>query len=163
MNFHTIFDFSPQSNIQDWRVVNDLVMGGKSSGSFKINDEGFGIFEGHISLENNGGFSSLRYRFEKIEVKHFTKIRIILLGDGKKYQFRIKSDTEDNYSYISYFSTSGIWQTIEIPLNDMYPWFRGKQLDQPNFSNDSIEDIGFLIGNKKAENFKLVIDKMELF
>ncbi len=162
MDSQTIFNFPLPSNIQNWRVVDDTVMGGKSSGSFKINEKGFGVFEGSISLENNGGFSSLRYRFEKIEVKLVTKICITLLGDGKRWQFRIKSNIEDDYSYISFFSTSGSWQTIEIPLKDMYAWFRGKQLNLPNFSNDYIEEIGFLIGNKKAEKFKLVIDTIAL-
>jgi hypothetical protein len=43
----------------------------------------------------------------------------------------------------------------------MYPSFRGRKLNQPNFSKDSIEEI-LLIGNKKKEEFKLLIDKIEL-
>jgi hypothetical protein len=50
-------------------------------------------FEGSISLENNGGFSSVRYRFQKIQVKEYTSIVIKLQGDGKD-QFRIKSIQE---------------------------------------------------------------------
>lgn len=37
-------------------------MGGKSSGDFYINESGNGVFEGFVSLANNGGFSSVRYR-----------------------------------------------------------------------------------------------------
>jgi NADH dehydrogenase [ubiquinone] 1 alpha subcomplex assembly factor 1 len=44
----------------------------------------------------------------------------------------------------------------------MYPSFRGRRLNQPNFSNDSIEELTFLIGNKKSEKFKLLIDKIVL-
>jgi NADH dehydrogenase [ubiquinone] 1 alpha subcomplex assembly factor 1 len=32
----------------------------------------------------------------------------------------------------------------------------------PNFSDDYFEGITFLIGNKKNEKFKLVLDKIEL-
>jgi hypothetical protein len=39
-----------------------------------------GVFEGSISLENNGGFSSVRYRFQKIQVKEYTSIVIKLQG-----------------------------------------------------------------------------------
>ncbi|WP_367889209.1 CIA30 family protein [Polaribacter filamentus] len=117
---------------------------------------------GDISLENNGGFSSVRYRFEKILINKSTKISVRIKGDGKKYQFRIKSNSGDYYSYISPFSTTGEWQEIEIPLKDMYPSFRGRKLDQPNFSNDAIEEITFLIGNKNKEKFQLLIDKIEL-
>jgi hypothetical protein len=35
-------------------------------------------------------------------------------------------------------------------------------LDLPNFSEDHIEEIVFLIGNKKAESFKLLIDNIAL-
>src|SRR5690606_21985290 len=126
------------------------------------NADGFGVFEGVVSLDNNGGFSSVRYRFPKIAVKGYTKMSIKLKGDGKNYQFRIKANSGDYHSYIAPFSTSGEWQEIEISLKDLYPSFRGRTLDQPNFSNQSFEEITFLIGNKKNENFKLLIDKIEL-
>ncbi len=162
MTSKVIFDFNKKSNLKDWIIVDDVVMGGESSGSFKLNPDGFGVFEGSISLDNNGGFSSLRYRSKKILIKEYTKIIIKLRGDGKKYQFRIKSNSGDYYSYISSFPTSGEWQEIEIPLKEMYPSFRGRKLDQANFSNDYFEEIAFLIGNKKKEKFKLLIGKIEL-
>ena len=138
-----IFNFNKSSDIKNWIVIDDVVMGGKSSGSFKLNSDGYGVFLGDISLENNGGFSSVRYRFEKILINKSTKISIRIKGDGKKYQFRIKSNSADYYSYISSFSTTGEWQEIEIPLKDMYPSFRGRKLDQPNFSNDAIRRNNF--------------------
>lgn len=162
MTSKVIFDFNKSSDVQDWIVVDDVVMGGESSGTFKLNDDGFGVFEGSISLDNNGGFSSVRYRFQKTMIKECTTIIVKLRGDGKKYQFRIKSNSGDYYSYIAPFLTSGDWQEIEIPLKDMYPSFRGRRLDQPNFSKDYIEEITFLTGNKKKENFKLLIDKIVL-
>jgi hypothetical protein len=157
-----IFDFNKKSDIQNWRIVDDVVMGGRSSGNFRLNAEGHGVFEGEISLENNGGFSSVRFGFEKILIKDNTKINIKLRGDGKNYQFRIKSNTGDYYSFVSPFSTSGEWQEIEIPLKDMYPSFRGRRLDISNFSSDSFEELTFLIGNEKNEKFELVIDKIDL-
>ena len=162
MSSQIIFNFNKSSDIKNWIVIDDVVMGGKSSGSFKLNSDGYGVFLGDISLENNGGFSSVRYRFEKILINKSTKISIRIKGDGKKYQFRIKSNSGDYYSYISPFSTTGEWQEIEIPLKDMYPSFRGRKLDQPNFSNDTFEEITFLIGNKNKEKFQLLIDKIEL-
>jgi len=162
MSSYTIFDFDKESDIQNWIIVDDVVMGGRSSGTFKLNADGHGVFEGYISLANNGGFSSVRYGFEKIPVKEYTKIIITLKGDGKEYQFRVRASSGDYYSYIATFVTSGEWEEIEIPLEDMYPSFRGRRLDLPNFSDDYIEQITFLIGNKKQEKFKLLIDKIEL-
>lgn len=162
MNTQLIFDFNKNSNIDNWIIVDDVVMGGKSFGSFQLTPDGFGLFEGDISLENNGGFSSVRYRFSKLEVNKDSKVIIKIKGDGKKYQFRVKDNLNNYYSFITYFETSGNWQEIIIPLREMYPSFRGRRLDLPNFSEDYMEEIVFLIGNKKPEKFKLLIDKIEL-
>ena len=162
MNTTLIFDFNRDSNIQDWRIVDDIVMGGKSASRFTLSPDGFGLFEGQISLDNNGGFSSVSYRFKKIKVNKDGNIIIKLKGDGKNYQVRIKDDSSHSYSYICPFATSGEWQEIKIPLKDMYPSFRGRKLDLPNFSQDSIEELVFLIGNKTPEKFTLLIDTIAL-
>ncbi|MBC8769339.1 CIA30 family protein [Arenibacter sp. BSSL-BM3] len=162
MTSKIIFDFNKDSNIKEWRIVNDGVMGGLSVGSFSLSPNGHGLFEGEISLENNGGFSSVRYRFDKLQVTKDSYIIILLKGDGKDYQFRVKDNSSNYYSYITTFPTTGEWEEIKISLKDMYPSFRGRKLDQPNFSKDYIEEIVFLIGNKRTENFKLLIDRIDL-
>ena len=158
----TIFNFNSNSDLTDWEIVNDVVMGGKSFSDFTLNSDGNGVFSGKISLENNGGFSSVHFQFKKMEVHSESKIVIKLKGDGKKYQLRVKSNSKTYYSYITYFSTNGEWQEIVISLKDMYPQFRGKKMDQPNFSHPHLEQLSFLIANKKSENFILLIDKIEL-
>lgn len=162
MNTTVIYDFNKKSLKRDWHIIDDGVMGGVSQGNFSIDTDGNGIFEGTISLEYNGGFSSVRHQFEKIKVTNDSKILIRLKGDGKEYQFRIKDKAIAYYSYITTFKTSGEWEFIEIKLNDLYPSLRGQKLNLPNFNSDSFEEIVFLIGNKKEESFKLILDKIEL-
>ena len=157
-----IFDFDKTSKVEHWRIVNDVVMGGRSKSTLQLSADGFGVFEGHVSLENNGGFSSLRHEFPRINVGQYTTVHIKIKGDGKDYQFRIKDSTGTSHSYIAPFSTTGDWQEIAISLADMYPQYRGRRLDLPNFSEDHIEEITFLIGNKKEEDFKLLIDSIIL-
>lgn len=153
-----LFDFKKDSNLSNWYVVDDGVMGGRSGGHFEINEEGNGTFYGKVSLENNGGFSSVRYRFEQKEMSDFKFCKIRLKGDGKRYQFRVKTDKYDRHSYIHYIETSGEWETITIPLASMYPTFRGRELDMPNYPMEQMEEIAFLIANKKAESFQLQLD-----
>ena len=162
MNTITIYDFSENATANDWKIVDDVVMGGESNGRFSIDSEGHGVFEGRISLDNNGGFSSVRHLSEKVEVTKNSVVVIRLKGDGKDYQFRIKNSKNDSHSYITTFQTSGEWETIEIQLSDLYPSFRGRKLEMPNFEADSFEEITFLIGNKKSESFKLILDKIEV-
>ena len=158
MNTLLIFDFTKAADMQKWYVVDDSVMGGISAGNIGVNNEGHGMFTGHVSLDNNGGFSSIRYSAGKMRLTGYSKFMIVLKGDGKTYQFRVKTNSNQYYSYISIFTTNNNWQTIEIPFNSMIPSFRGQTLEMPNFAGESLEEIGFLIGNKKEEDFKLAID-----
>ena len=162
MTTSLIFDSDKNADIQNWRIVDDVVMGGRSSGSFHLSPEGHGLFEGRVSLENNGGFSSVRYGFEKMEVGANSKIVVKLKGDEKPYQLRVKEDSSTRHSYVASFATSGEWQEIAIPLADMYPAFRGRKLDLPNFPHHQIEEIVFLIGNGKDEDFRLPVDRIEV-
>ena len=157
-NLFPIFQFSSKSDINNWVVIDDAVMGGVSSGNFTLNQESYGNFHGEVSLENNGGFSSVQCKLNTIEVKNFKKIVLKIKGDGKDYQFRIKDKQNNYYSYIYKFSTTKEeWKTIEIPLDKMYPAFRGRKLDKKNFNEDTIEQIAFLIANKENEGFQLLI------
>lgn len=157
-----LFDFDSGSDLSNWRVVDDTVMGGRSAGNFGINAAGHGVFQGDVSLENNGGFSSIRYRFPTQKMEGFSSIQIKLKGDGKRYQFRVKSDRYDRHSYIYHFQTSGDWEVIEIPLAEMEPKFRGRALRMSNYPGQVAEEIAFLISNKRAEAFHLEIDQISL-
>jgi len=154
----TLFDFDKKSDLSQWETVDDVVMGGRSDGNFYLSQAGHGIFTGSISTENNGGFSSVQYRFQKTNTAPYRKYILRIKGDGKRYQFRVKSDIDQPHSYVHYIETSGNWQLVEILFSEMYATFRGRKLDLPNFQGGTLEQIGFLTGNKRNENFKLEID-----
>jgi hypothetical protein len=162
MNTITLFDFTKESDIVNWKIVDDGVMGGLSSSTFFVDKAGNGIFKGSVSLENNGGFCSVRYFFKPISLKNQKTFSIRLKGDGKKYQFRVKSKVSDYYSYIYEFQTTSEWKTVEIAITEMYASFRGRTLNLPNYDGASLEEIAFLIGNKQNENFQLMIDTIEV-
>ncbi|WP_241502251.1 CIA30 family protein [Hymenobacter glacialis] len=157
-----LFDFSATSDWSGWEVENDVVMGGKSSSKLTRNEAGNAVFTGDVSLKNNGGFASIQYQFAPRAISGYDKACIRLKGDGKEYQFRLKANLKDRASYIHTFKTNGEWQTIEIPLSIMEASFRGNKLPQPNFNAEKIEEVRFLVGNGKAENFRLEIDRIEL-
>lgn len=157
-----IFDFNKSSDMSKWMIVDDGVMGGLSKGSMELNDEGHAEFLGFVTTENNGGFSSVRHSFKEKDVSEFSHVVLKIKGDGKEYQFRIKKSRYDRASYINTFKTTGEWESIKIPLKDFYSSFRGYKLDRPNFDGSNIEEVTFLIANKKNEDFKLVIDSISL-
>ena len=159
----TLFNFSKGESIKNWRIVNDDVMGGISTATFNLSKEGNGIFQGKVSTKNNGGFASVRYIMDEMNIKESTRIKIKVKGDGKNYQFRIKNKTSDYFSYITTFSTNGEWQVIELKLKDFYASFRGRKLEIPNFDKSAIGQAAILIANGKDEAFKLEIDIIEVY
>ncbi|MBK8501693.1 MAG: CIA30 family protein [Saprospiraceae bacterium] len=158
----TIWPLPKPEDTRSWNIVDDRVMGGLSSGEFYLNAQGHGIFTGHVSLENNGGFTSVRLDTGPVSLADKSKIRISIKGDGKKYQLRIKSSSDQPHAFIQIFQTLSDWQNLEFNLSDFYPTFRGRRLDIPNFSDGTLEEIAFLIANKKAEKFTLEIAEMQL-
>lgn len=162
MQTKILYDFNKKSPQNDWEIINDGVMGGISRGTYYIDEEGFGVFKGVVSTENNGGFSSVRYDCKNIKTTKESSIILYLKGDKKVYQVRIKDKKNNYYSYITHFNTTGSWETIEIKLADLYPSFRGTKLNLPNYNSNTIEELAFLIGNKKNESFTLMLNKIEL-
>lgn len=158
----SIFDFHLKSDLSNWTIVDDVVMGGRSNGNFNLDKEGNGVFYGDVSTANYGGFSSVRYYSKQFNVAKYSKAVIRLKGDGKPYQFRVKSDSFDRHSYVYEFTTSGEWEEISIPLDEMVPKFRGRFLNMENYPVELLSEIAFLIGNKKNESFQLEIDFIEL-
>lgn len=162
VNHCMLFDFKENPSLKNWQVVNDDVMGGRSQATLGLSDKGTAIFKGRISLENNGGFSSIRYSPGNTPTKGLKTLVLRVKGDGKNYQVRIRENKNDYFSYIYTFSTLGEWETITVPVEEMYPSFRGRKLNQPNYKGNSLVEITFLIANKEAESFQLELQKAYL-
>ena len=67
MNCQSVDLLNPEKNIglDNWNIVNDDVMGGISTSYLSVSDGKSLIFNGNLSLENNGGFASTRHRFKE--------------------------------------------------------------------------------------------------
>lgn len=153
-----IYVFTSNTNINEWRIVNDDVMGGVSNSSMVLTDAGHGQFSGHVSLANNGGFASIQHN-TRIKLNDEDKFIVLRVkGDGKRYEFRLKGQISQSESYVHEFATSGEWQTIKLEISEFYPQFRGRKLSSSNFNFESIEQLSFLIANKQEEDFTLMID-----
>ena len=157
-----IYNAESGDTLDNWLVINDGVMGGMSRSTLGQDDEGHLHFSGRVSLENNGGFCSVRHTFGPIALSDKASIVLRIKGDGKRYQFRIKGDSNTYYNYITYFETSGKWETITLRLDTFTANFRGRALNMPNFDSDQLAKVGILIGNKQAEAFELKVASIQL-
>ena len=146
-------------NLLNWKIVNDSVMGGRSDATLKLKNNLYGVFNGYLSLQNNGGFSSIRayYPPDLINVKSIT---IRIKGDGRQYSFRVRGNTSNWASYTHTFNTvKNKWIEKELMTKDFYPLYRGYYLnDMPLLSEMVIKEIGFMLSDKQTGPFELEID-----
>jgi len=157
-------DFSNEHRLE-WQIINDGVMGGMSEGRFKINPDQTADFWGMVSLENNGGFTSVRALLQKPTSGNFEKIVLRVKGDGKIYSFRIRTDANfDGVAYACNFTTQkDEWTEHEFVPADFTPTFRGRILQNvTSLSETQIRQIGFLISEKQTGNFSLKLDWIKI-
>jgi hypothetical protein len=151
-------NFDKPTEITRWRITNDNVMGGVSSGMMLI-ENGFGMFSGNISLDNNGGFSSVYRTIEPI-AEDIKKITIRVKGDGQRYQLRVIAHV-DGYrvTYRHEFLTSQeSLEQLTFNLADFDATFRGRILSNaPALVADQIKEVGFLITKKTPGPFTLSV------
>jgi monofunctional biosynthetic peptidoglycan transglycosylase len=165
-NLIMLYNFNHPEEMEDWIIVNDGVMGGLSQGKIVLSDSNTAIFQGNISLENNGGFASTRTLPRQYQLDNFAGIEIRVRGDGKTYQFRLReNDRFDGIAYRYHFRTqAGEWMTVRIPFEKCIPVFRGRVLsDVKPVSPEEIQQIGFLISDKQTGRFQLEIDWIKAF
>ncbi len=155
-----LFDFRTLENMDDWLIVNDGVMGGLSKSRFVLSDSNTAVFSGNVTLENNGGFASTRTNAMQFQLDGFKGILIRVKGDGKKYQFRLRTnDRFDGVSYRYHFETkNNQWQTISIPFDKCVPVFRGRILrDVGPIVPKDIQQLGILVADDQTGEFQLEI------
>lgn len=155
-----LYDFS-QSHMRGlWRIINDGVMGGLSTSQFALLNPHTAVFKGSVSLENYGGFASVRSQARRYGLAGFTGIAIRVKGDGKIYKFRLRNNRRfDGISHqVSFATQKQTWQTFRFPFSSFRPVFRGRWIPQAGpITGKDVRSVGFLIANKQAGSFQLAI------
>jgi monofunctional biosynthetic peptidoglycan transglycosylase len=148
-----LLDFSRAEVVQDFRVINDVVMGGVST-SRLCSTDGAMVFEGEVSLENNGGFASFRG-----PVKFPAESAALLLtvrGDGQRYKLTLKvDDSTTTPQYQAAFVAPRDWQTLRFEAASFAASFRGRAISAPILRFVDVQYIGLLVSDKQSGPFKI--------
>jgi|TARA_B100000745_G_scaffold295074_1_gene238798 monofunctional biosynthetic peptidoglycan transglycosylase len=144
-----------------WSIVNDGVMGGRSTSKISLTDERTALFTGFVSLENNGGFASTRAAFQSLDLSAYEGVTLRVKGDGRRYQLRFRQNGAfDGVAYgVEFKTTPGEWTEVDLPFETFQATFRGYV---PRGSGPldpaRIRQMGILIGDEKEGPFALEID-----
>ena len=154
---------SAQANAnQRWYVVNDSVMGGVSNSQVTQTQESL-LFTGNVSLDNNGGFASIRTELST-QSQNTKAIALRVKGDGQIYQLRLRTTNYlDGAAYTHSFKTvKNEWVDINFAPSDFTLTYRGRVLEQQVIIDlDDIKQLGFMIAGKQEDKFKLEVGKIE--
>ena len=151
-NAQTLDFTDAQTTAQMW-VVNDGVMGGVSESRFRHDTEGV-MIEGIVSLDNNGGFASVRSAaaFGVGTVALDLRIK----GDGKRYKFILRTDAAPRSPmYQADFVAAEGWHIYRFVPSDFRASFRGRAVDAPELVFAEVNEIGILIADKQAGSFRV--------
>ena len=156
----TLIDFESEAD-RSWFVVNDGVMGGRSSSTLRPGDPGVAVFEGFLSLENNGGFASVRSELPRRALAGASRVALRVRGDGSRYELRLRPGRRmDGVAYGSSFETvAGEWVVIELPIASFEPTFRGyRPRTRGPLDPADIGQIGIMLTDKQEGAFRLEVD-----
>ncbi|NJN19969.1 MAG: CIA30 family protein [Leptolyngbya sp. RL_3_1] len=126
-----LFQFQRASSelTEAWGAVDDVVMGGVSASSLRL-DHDYAQFAGQVSTQNSGGFVSVRTRnFEPpYDLGEWQGLRLQVRGDGQRYKLILRDRPAwDGAAYCGSFDTTkGQWQAIEIPFANLIATFRAR-------------------------------------
>lgn len=151
----------------DWEVVNDGVMGGLSQRSVVMSESGTMVFRGVLSLENNGGFSSVRSGQVSMDLSEATGIVLRVRGDGRTYQFRLMTDARvrnRRVTFMAPFQTKvGEWAEVQMPFKAFAGTWRGERISEALLDPSKIEGFGIQLADKKPGVFSLEVDWMKTY
>ena len=148
-----------------WYAVDDGVMGGVSQSTFSVtNNEG--RFHGEVSLENGGGFASVRREPNGFEptLADAQGIALTVRGDGRTYQLRLKSTSLGNASAyrVKFTPSQDAWETLHFSWDAFEAVRRGTVLsDASAVTPSEIHQLGFLIADRTAGSFRLQVSRIE--
>lgn len=145
-----------------WYVVNDNVMGGRSSGDFE-KEQGMLRFAGRTNTKG-GGFSSIRTKPLQLDLSQHTGIQLRVRGDGRRYTWRLATDARWRGREISYWAEfdtrDGEWSLVDIPFARFVPKFRGSRLSGPALDPAKITGMGLMIYDEQDGPFELHLSRV---
>lgn len=125
---------------------------------------GYAVFEGEVSLENNGGFASVRASELELGCADTVGYVLTVWGDGHTYKLNLRTDSGfDGVNYQAVFTPApGLWTQTVLPLVAFEPSFRGRTVQgAPPLQPEMVRQVGLMISDKQAGEFRLMVKTVE--
>ncbi len=161
----TLFDFTGADAVKEWQNINDGVMGGISEGKFKITEKKTLEFFGKLSLDNNGGFASVRTKAKKLGLAKGDTLVAKVRGDGREYSLNLYLNKPlIAFSYRATVQTKkDEWIEVKVPLDKFEATSFGSVVkDAGAVKPEEINALGFMLSDKKAGPFTIEVESIKV-
>jgi hypothetical protein len=155
-----LFDFQGAESTAGWSAIDDAVMGGVSASHLRHDPAGHAVFEGGVSLDNNGGFASVRSRPGELGAPGAVSYVLEVRGDGKRYKLNLRTDDAfDGVNYQAAFEAPrDQWTTVRLPVSEFRPTFRGRVVaTAAPLDPARVRQVGLMIADRQAGAFGLAV------
>ena len=160
-----ITDFSDGGANLGWYVLNDDVMGGRSSGSIE-STSGTLLFTGNTNTIG-GGFSSIRTESLRLDLSESAGIRLHIKADGRRYSWGLTTDVRWRGREVGYWAEfdtlADTWTTVHLPFSRFVPRFRGSRLNAPALNAARISGMRLMIYDGQDGPFRVVLDSIHAY
>ncbi len=158
----SLFEFDLDRDV-DWSVMNDGVMGGRSSGFVAI-EAGTLQFTGTL-VTQGGGFTSVRARRD-IDLSGMAGLELRVRGSGRQFEIEVDDGQRAygrNVSRRAPFPTTAEWVVIRVPFSALRSTIFGQRVVAPDINLARTRGVGIFLADRKDGAFRLEVDYIRAY
>jgi hypothetical protein len=162
----SIIDFgnSTEKN-QEWVLLSDNIMGGITKSKIEYTNNSV-LLSGNISLDNYGGFSSIKTKYKSVDLSKYIGIKIKFKSTNQKFAFTLEDNqdwTQPNYKREFSSKKDDTWEEVIIYFKDFQEIVIGETTGNMMKSKSlkNIVRMGIMTYEKKEGPFSLEVDYIE--
>ncbi len=153
-------DLEDADELGRWQVVNDGVMGGRSSAEATVVDGELSL-AGEI-VTDGGGFSSVRLALAE-PLGEATGLLLRLRTDGRAYELTLADAAPGRDRRVSHqapiAATGGTgWEEVVVDFADLDASFFGRPVDADPFDPTAAVEVGIILADGSDGPFRLELD-----
>ncbi len=156
---------SGQNQVNNWVLISDNIMGGISKSKLEYTQNTM-ILTGNISLDNFGGFASVKTEFGKYDISQFKGIKIKFKSTNQKFAFTLedsKNWTFPNFKGAFTSTKPNTWEEKIILFKDFKEYQIGEPTGEKLLESNlkKIVRMGIITTEKKEGPFTIEVDYIE--
>jgi hypothetical protein len=167
-----VADLEDPEELRRWQIVNDGVMGGRSTAEAEVVDSVLSM-TGEI-VTAGGGFSSIRLALDE-PLGDATELIVRLRTDGRTYELTVSDAAPGRDRRVSHQGPIGAvgvqneadpswddepWEDVAVDLTDLSATLFGRAVDVVPFQPDSAVEVGIILADGTDGPFRFQLDRI---